>query len=273
MQRVEPFRPTRSKGQCFLKDPRFIARIVEAVRPEPGETLLEIGAGEGQLTLPMIEAGGRVVAVETDPRLAAKLSAGINDKLELVRADALKLDFAALLDERGLARVRAYGNLPYSVAAPILLRVLSHADRFDSLVFMFQKEVADRLTAPPSTKDYSVLSVVAQHASRVEALFKVPPEAFRPRPRVMSAVVRFDLRHNEAPAFGDEATFRAVVKGLMAHRRKTIANNIKHLGAKPLSRDAILGALATLGIDPVRRAETLSVEDFAAISRICASRS
>ena len=258
-------------GQCFLKDPRFIRRIVETLSPTPEETLLEIGAGEGQLTLPMVDAGARVLAIEADPRLARRLSARAGDALELIEADAVKIDFDQLFKDRGLERIRGYGNLPYSVAAPILLRLLSYAPRFDSLTLMFQKEVAERLVSRPSTKDYSFLSVVAQQAARPEILFRIPPEAFRPRPRVVSAVVRLDLRHAESPDCGDERTFRSLVKGLLAHRRKTIANNIKHLGPSILSRDVIARAISARGIDPTRRAETLSVEEFAEISRICAS--
>ena len=258
-------------GQCFLKDPRFIARIVETLSPTPGETLLEIGAGEGQLTLPMVDAGARVCAIETDSRLARRLARKAGDDLELIEADAVKIDFDQLFEDRGLERIRGYGNLPYSVAAPILLRLLSYAPRFDSLTLMFQKEVAERLVARPSTKDYSFLSVVTQQAARPEILFRIPPEAFRPRPRVVSAVVRLDLRHAESPDCGDETTFRSLVKGLLTHRRKTIANNIKHLRPSILSRDVIAQAISARGIDPIRRAETLSVEEFAEISRICAS--
>jgi 16S rRNA (adenine1518-N6/adenine1519-N6)-dimethyltransferase len=260
-------------GQCFLQDPRFIARIVESLAPTPGETLLEIGAGEGQLTFPMMKAGARVLAIEADPRLARRLSRKTGDALELIEADATKVDFDQLLQERGLERVRGYGNLPYSVAAPILLRLLSYPTRFDSLTLMFQKEVAERLIARPSTKDYSVLSVIAQQAARPQILFRLPPDAFRPRPRVVSSLVRLDLRHAESPEFGNEATFRSVVKGLLAHRRKTIGNNIKYLAPSFLTRDVLAHSLATLAIDPTRRAETLSVEEFAEISRICASES
>ncbi len=264
------FRPTRSKGQCFLKDPRFIQRIVDTLCPLGGETLLEIGAGEGQLSLPVVDAGARVVAVETDPRLADKLRALDTPGLELVEADALKVDFDQLLDERGLERIRAYGNLPYSVAAPILLRLLSSAPRFSTLTLMFQKEVAERLVAQPSTKDYSFLTVITQQAAHARMLFRIPPDAFRPRPRVVSALVQLELRHAEAPDVGDIAVFRSLVRGLMTHRRKTIANNIKRLTATP-SSETVGVAVDAVGIDPSRRAETLCVEEFAAISRICAA--
>lgn len=262
-------------GQCFLKDARFVARIVEALAPRAGETLLEIGAGEGQLTLPIVSAGAHVLAIEADPRLARRLAHHSGDRLDVVHGDALKVDFEQLFKDHGLEtgqRLRVYGNLPYSLASPILLKLLTHVARFDSLTLMFQKEVAERLVATPSTKDYSFLSVVTQQAVSPRILFKVPPEAFRPRPRVMSAVVRLEPRHDEAPAYGDERTFRSLVKALTAHRRKTIANNIKLLGPSALSREVIAASVAELGVDSSRRAETLSVEEFAEISRICASR-
>lgn len=263
------FRPTRSKGQCFLKDPRFIERIVDTISPTAGETLLEIGPGEGQLTLPMVGEGARVVAIETDRMLAEKLRTLASPGLDLIEADALKVDFDQILDERGIARMRAYGNLPYSVAAPILLRLLSSSSRFSTLTLMFQKEVAERLVAQPSTKDYSFLTVVTQQAARARLLFRIPPDAFRPRPRVVSALVQLELRHAEAPAVGDVGVFRSVVRGLLTHRRKTIANNIKRLPSTP-TPETVSAAVDATGIDPSRRAETLCVEEFAAISRICA---
>lgn len=266
---IAAFRPSRSKGQCFLTDAGVIGHIVETIAPTPGETLLEIGAGAGQLTVPLLAspAAPRVIAIEADPRLAAKFPS--HEKLVLIRADALKLDFAALLDERGLDAIRVVGNLPYSIAAPILLRLLSASTRLRSLTLMFQKEVATRLTARPGTKEYSSLSVLAQQAARVELLFRIPPTAFKPRPRVTSSLVGFSLLHDEAPEIGNEDTFRAVVRALLAHRRKTIANNIKHL-ASPNLASGILEAVSETSIDTARRAETLSVEEFAEISRICA---
>ena len=276
VQRAMPFYPTRTKGQCFLTDHRYVERIVEAIGPTAEETLLEIGAGEGQVTLPMLDKGARIVAVEADERLAAKLLArAASDErlevLEVLQEDALKADFLDLMATRELERTRVYGNLPYSVAAPILFRLISAAPVFRSFTLMFQKEVADRLIAPPSTSEYSFLSVVAQQAAQIRVLFSVPPEAFRPRPRVLSSLVAFELRHDRAPDYGNEATFRALVKGLLAHRRKTIRNNIKHLRPTGVSPERIREALEDLGIDLSRRAETLSVDEFAELGRICAS--
>jgi 16S rRNA (adenine1518-N6/adenine1519-N6)-dimethyltransferase len=269
--RTEGFHPSRSKGQCFLKDERYVERIVQAVAPRPGETLLEIGAGQGQLTLPLVRGGARVVAIESDRRLAAELRSSLSSQpgVEILEADALRVDFRALAQAHGPGKLRVVGNLPYSVAAPILLRLLSAREGFSELVLMFQSEVAERLTAKPGTKAYGFLTVVAQRAAKVSVLFRIPPDAFRPRPRVVSALLRFEMRPIEAENAVDEKLFRALVRGLLAHRRKTIGNNIKHLEPSGLSREAVMGALETMGIDPARRAETLGVEEFAELSRIC----
>ncbi len=270
--RTEGFHPSRGKGQCFLRDERYVERIVQAVAPGPGETILEIGAGQGQLTLPLARAGARVVAVESDRRLAEELRGSLSSVpgVELLEADALRIDFRDLVHSHGPGRLRAVGNLPYSVAAPILLRLLSAREGFSELILMFQSEVAERLTAKPGTKAYGFITVVAQRAARVSVLFRIPPDAFRPRPRVVSALLRFEIRDFQPENAVDEKLFRALVRGLLAHRRKTIGNNVKHLEPSGLSREATLGALETMGIDPSRRAETLGVEEFAELSRICA---
>jgi 16S rRNA (adenine1518-N6/adenine1519-N6)-dimethyltransferase len=267
------FHPTRSKGQCFLRDERYVERIVQAIAPRAGETILEIGAGQGQLTLPLARAGARVVAIESDRRLAEELRGSLpNDAaIVLLEDDALRLDFRSLVQKYGPGKLRVAGNLPYSVAAPILLRLLNARESFSELLLMFQSEVAERLTAKPGTKEYGFLTVVAQRAAKINVLFRIPPDAFRPRPRVVSALLRFEMREVDARDAGvDEKLFRGLVRGLLAHRRKTIGNNIKHLEPSGLSREATLGALETMGIDPARRAETLGVEEFAELSRLCA---
>jgi 16S rRNA (adenine1518-N6/adenine1519-N6)-dimethyltransferase len=251
-----------------------VDRIVEAIAPRPGETLLEIGGGAGQLTLPLARAGARVLVIESDPRLAEELrsaSRELTDRIEIVEKDALKVDFRGLLRARGLDQVRVCGNLPYSVAAPILLRLLASAELFTELTLMFQSEVAERLVAAPATKAYGFLTVVAQRAAAIRVLFRIPPDAFRPRPRVVSALLRFELRAASSPDVGDEKLFRSLVRGLLTHRRKTISNNVRRLPPSAPSGSTIGQALDRLGIDPGRRAETLQVEEFAALSRICAS--
>jgi 16S rRNA (adenine1518-N6/adenine1519-N6)-dimethyltransferase len=268
------FHPTRSKGQCFLRDERYVERIVQAIAARPGETLLEIGAGQGQITLPLARAGARVIAIESDRRLAEELRGSLpkDESVVLLEDDALRLDFRSLVQKYGPGKLRVVGNLPYSVAAPILLRLLNARECFSELVLMFQSEVAERLTAKPGTKEYGFLTVVAQRAAKIGVLFRIPPDAFRPRPRVVSALLRFEMREVDARDAGvDEKLFRGLVRGLLAHRRKTIGNNIKHLEPSGLSREATLGALETMGIDPARRAETLGVEEFAELSRLCAA--
>jgi len=270
--RTQGFHPSRAKGQCFLRDERYVERIVQAIAPRAGETILEIGAGQGQLTLPLVRAGARVVAIESDRRLAEELRGSLSSVagVELLEADALRVDFRDLTHSQRSGKLRAVGNLPYSVAAPILLRLLAARENWSELVLMFQSEVAERLMAKPGTKAYGFLTVVAQRAARVSVLFRIPPDAFRPRPRVVSALLRFEIRDIEPENAVDEKLFRSLVRGLLAHRRKTIGNNIKHLEPSGLSREATLVALEAMGIDPARRAETLGVEEFAELSRICA---
>ena len=275
------FQASRSRGQSFLRDKGVVERIVEAIDPHPDETFLEIGAGAGELTLPLASRGAaRVLAIETDRMLFEKLasmlqkdgkSPEVGEDVELIHADFLKLDLQKLLSERGIRRVRVVGNLPFSVASPILFKLLAHRERLVDLTLMFQLEVAQRLTAVPATKAYGFLTVVAQQAAKTELLFTIPPHAFKPRPKVHAAIVKFvPLGKDESPV-GDYEVFRTVVRGLLTHRRKNISNNIKYLGSQLVSASSIHSGLSEMGIDPNRRAETLSVEEFAALSHFCAS--
>lgn len=281
------FQPSRSRGQSFLRDKAVVERIVEAIDPRPDQTFLEIGAGAGELTIPLASRGAaRVLAIETDDMLFQRLSSrlqergtskkggasqNLGEEVELIHSDFLKLDLQKLLSERDIARVRVVGNLPFSVASPILLKLLAHRERLVDLTLMFQLEVAQRLTAVPETKAYGFLTVVAQQAAKTELLFTIPPQAFNPRPRVHAAMVRLVPLGKDEPPVGDYEVFRAVVRGLLTHRRKNISNNIKHLRSHLVGGSSIQSGLAEMGIDPSRRAETLSVEEFAALSHFCAS--
>jgi 16S rRNA (adenine1518-N6/adenine1519-N6)-dimethyltransferase len=270
------FHPRRARGQSFLRDQEILRRIVFAVDPQPGETLLEIGAGSGELTIPLAAAStARIIAIETDRLLFARLERALESSgtanVEPVYVDFLALDFQQFLDDRGLDRIRVIGNLPFSVASPILLKLLAQRQPLADLTLMFQLEVAERLIARPATKPYGFLTVVAQQAMSVSLLFRIPPTAFKPRPRVQAALVRMvPLRDKEPPIY-DPAVFQALVRGLLAHRRKNISNNLKRLSSKVLDADAIREGLRKLDIDPKRRAETLSVEQFAELSHFCAT--
>jgi 16S rRNA (adenine1518-N6/adenine1519-N6)-dimethyltransferase len=274
MQTKSHFRPSRARGQSFLKDRSVIGRIVTAIDPRTEDVLVEIGAGAGQLTGPLLRTGPKLVlAVEPEGVLANRLNKiEGTDHLEILQQDYLEMNLSAELSCRELGRVRVVGNLPYSAASPILLKLLTESQHIIDLTLMFQLEVAERLVAKPGTKAYGFLTVMAQQATHPQILFTIPPRAFRPQPKVHSALVRLDFRPEDEAPVAEPAIFQALVKSLFAHRRKNISNNVKRLQSDHLDEPTVRSALARLDIDPSRRAETLSVEEFAALSRFCASR-
>ncbi|MBI3900438.1 MAG: 16S rRNA (adenine(1518)-N(6)/adenine(1519)-N(6))-dimethyltransferase RsmA [Gammaproteobacteria bacterium] len=250
-------RPRKRFGQHFLHDRSIIERIVNALNPRPGETIVEIGPGRGALTLPLLERAGTLHAVELDRDLAARLPALTAGQGQLVlhQADALTFNFANLAQTQPL---RIIGNLPYNISTPLLFHLLDHASAITDMVFMLQKEVADRMVAAPDMEDYGRLSVMIQWRCQVEHLFDVGPGAFTPPPKVDSSIVRLRPR----PAADIQQThpenFYRVVKAAFAQRRKTLRNCLRGL-----IDDA---GFAAAGIDPVRRAETLSLAEFARLT-------
>jgi 16S rRNA (adenine1518-N6/adenine1519-N6)-dimethyltransferase len=255
-------RPKKSFGQHFLHEKRYIERIVSAIAPRPDDRVVEIGPGEGALTLPLLAAAGRLTAIELDTDLIPGLQAraGAVGTLEIVHADVLRVDLTALAQRLGVPRVRLAGNLPYYISSPILFHCVDHATAIEDMHFMLQKEVVDRMAAEPGSKVYGRLSVMLQLACRVEPLFTVPPGAFRPPPKVDSAVVRLvPLADNERHD-ADPQRVHAIVKAAFAQRRKTLANGLKTM----LDADAI----ASAGIDPRTRAETLAPGDFVRLAKV-----
>ena len=246
-------------GQNFLRDPGVISRIMRAIAPGPGERLVEIGPGQGALTEPLLEAAdGHLEVIELDRDLIPGLRVQFFNHPGFVihEGDALKFDFRALRGEGQPLRV--VGNLPYNISTPLIAHLLQAGDAIADMHFMLQKEVVERLAATPGGADWGRLSVMAQYRCRVESLFVVPPEAVVPRPKVDSAIVRLtphpDLPH---PAT-DEALLFSLVRDAFGQRRKTLRNNLKgRIGAE---------ALAALDIDPSRRPQTLSVEEFVRIA-------
>ncbi len=273
------FFPTRGRGQNFLHD-RSVAERFVAAALGPGEPgpIVEIGPGKGALTFPLLAAGARVLAIEVDPRLAERVEEhagerGFAENLRVVTGDALQLDLGAAIADFGAAPpLPICGNLPFSVASPLLLRLIEgHAGPgapplFDALTLTLQKEVADRVVARRGERDYSALSVVVQQALRAEIAFRIHPGAFRPRPRVVSSVIRLTPRPDPAPV-GDERHFRSLVRGLFAHRRKTLRNSVARLRDQELA-GRVQAAIDTLGIDTGLRPEQLAVSDFAELSRL-----
>ena len=255
-------RPKKSFGQHFLHEKRYIERIVSAISPRPDDVVIEIGPGEGALTLPLLAAAGKLTAIELDTDLIPDLKAraAAVGQLEVIHADVLKVDFTALARERGVDKLRVAGNLPYYISSPILFHCVEHARTIEDMHFMLQKEVVDRMAAEPGSKVYGRLSVMLQLVCRIEPLFEVPPGAFRPPPKVDSAVVRMTPLPPERLPQADPDRLYAVVKAAFAQRRKTLGNALKQV----MDADAIRSA----DVDPKARAEVLSPADFVRLAQV-----
>lgn len=244
-------------GQNFLTDASVIARIVDTIRPQPGEIILEIGPGQAALTRLLVDAGARVHAIEIDRDLAGRLAAelGQPDNLEVHECDALEADLAAIA---GDATYRLVGNLPYNISTPILFHILEQDPMPRDIHVMLQREVVERIVAAPGSKAFGRLSVMLQNRCHTAPLFDIPPECFDPRPRVDSTLLRLEPR--TAPvASAEPATLDRVVRAAFAKRRKTLRNSLGGL----LDENAIRAA----GIDPGLRAEQLSIGQFDALAR------
>lgn len=260
----------KSLGQNFLIDRNILLNIVEAAELEAADGVLEIGPGIGALTEQLARRAGSVVAIELDGRLLPILEESLAGypNVSIVHGDVLKVDLVKLFQDRfrDAERVKVVANLPYYVTTPIIMKLLEERLPISSIVVMIQKEVAERLSAGPGTKDYGSLSIAVQYYSEAETVAFVPRTAFLPQPNVDSAVVRLRLREYPPVKVEDERWFFEVVHAAFAQRRKTLANNL--LGRfLPKDRRAELEAiLASCGIDPGRRGETLSLEEFARLS-------
>lgn len=250
-------------GQHFLHDPEIIARIVAAIGARPGEAMLEIGPGQGALTAPLLQAAGALDAVEIDLDLAAALRQHYSERPELrvYAVDALAYDYAGLARERGQP-LRVVGNLPYNISTPLLFRLLECSAHIRDMHFMLQKEVVDRIVAAPGSKQYGRLTVMLAPRLRATALLTIGPGAFRPPPRVWSAVVRLEVRP-EPPPWAAAPHYAAVVAAAFGQRRKTLRNALATL----LSAAQI----KAVGIDPGARAETLAAEEFGQLALAVAS--
>jgi 16S rRNA (adenine1518-N6/adenine1519-N6)-dimethyltransferase len=261
-----PF-PKRRFGQNFLIDKNIVDRIVRAVDPQPDETIVEIGPGQGALTNSLIEKAGRVVAIEFDRELVPELQTQFSQAahFKLIEADALTVDYCDAIQPSRAARVVA--NLPYNVGTAILQRLIEQRRCISEMTLMLQREVVDRIMAQPGSSERGYLSVLVEAYCETEKLFDVSPQAFRPAPRVWSTVVRLRVRSQIAAAVNDERLLWQVVSAGFAHPRKTILNNLR---AAPESLQELLkkrgGAsivLCDAGIPPLRRAETFALEEWA----------
>jgi 16S rRNA (adenine1518-N6/adenine1519-N6)-dimethyltransferase len=247
-------------GQNFLRDRHVVDQIVAAAALTDRDRVLEIGPGLGALTERLLAAAGSVAVMEVDNDLVARLRERDATNLVIHQGDALRLPWETLLREPPYKLV---ANLPYNISSQILFKILDHRSLFSRLVLMFQKEVGDRLCAAPGGKEYGILSVLCQLHFELRRVAIVPPGAFVPVPKVHSVVLSFEpLAQPRAPV-ADEALFRRVVKGAFGQRRKTLRRAL--VGAA-FAEEAVNLALQQSGIDPMRRAETLSIAEFAALS-------
>jgi 16S rRNA (adenine1518-N6/adenine1519-N6)-dimethyltransferase len=247
-------------GQNFLVDAHYVAKIVDAIDPQPGDNVVEIGPGLAALTGPLIDRAGSIHAIEIDRDLASRLAADFPpDKLLLHIADALEFDYALLGP-----RLRVVGNLPYNISSLLLFRLAGFESQLLDLHVMLQREVVARMTAQPATPDYGRLSVMLQTSFRVTRLFVVPPGAFQPVPKVDSAIARLVPLGASKPAIVDAALFSRIVVAAFGQRRKTLRNALA----------SICGAahLAAARIDPGARGETLAVADFVRLANAIAAK-
>lgn len=243
-------------GQHFLSDAHIINLIIKHIQPKPDDQMLEIGPGLGALTKPILPMLNHLQVIEIDRDVINHLTHIGGDKLTIHNVDALKVDLDKITDPDKPLRV--IGNLPYNISTPLIFHLLETAPRISDMHFMLQKEVIDRITASPGTKDYGRLSVMVQYRCDTEYLFFVGPESFSPPPKVDSAVVKLIPWVEKPFTATDEAMLSNVVTQAFSQRRKTLRNTLKKL----IDADQLI----TLGIDPTQRAETLSVSQFVAIS-------
>lgn len=265
-------RKRQKLGQHFLHEKRYLAQIVELADITPGENVLEIGVGEGALTRCLLDAGAIIYGIEIDEALipALRKMEDEHERFHLIHGDALDIDYAALPD-----KMKLVANLPYQVASAIISQLTEKVEIFPLMVLMVQREVGERLCAAPGGKDYGSLTLWVGYRYKTRLCQVVPPGAFRPPPKVDSAIIRLEAREKPLVDVGNENLYFRIIQAGFAHRRKTLLNNLKSLNLNELSNayhnfsnpETLRTFLETAGIDPSRRAETLGAQEFAIIAR------
>jgi 16S rRNA (adenine1518-N6/adenine1519-N6)-dimethyltransferase len=260
-------RAKKKLGQHFL-EPAWADKLVEAIAPEPGDRFLEIGPGPGALTLRLADRVERLTAVELDATMVEALAPKVRSNVDLVHQDFLEFDLRAF---GAAGPLRVAGNLPYNVSSPILFRLIKAFRGGTPLIdatLMLQHEVAERIEAVPETRDYGVMSILIQRHADVRRLLTLPPGAFRPAPKVRSAVIRLTFRPPESPA--DEDVLEGMVRSMFTQRRKTLANALRLFAEARSSATGgatAEGVLVATGVDPRRRPETLRAHELATLAR------
>lgn len=251
--------PKKHLGQNFLFDPSILQKIISVSGITTDDTVVEIGPGHGRLTKMLSEAANKVIAIELDEDLHKRLADELSgfDNIELVHGDALKYPYGRLKEFKVVA------NIPYYITTPIIFKLFEHRNHLKSITITVQKEIAERIVAGPGGKAYGRLSIMVQYYGKPEIKFIVPKGAFRPVPKVDSAVMHIEIRDKPGVKVRDERLFFEIIKTAFSRRRKTIANALRPLETKG---KALKEILSDAGIDPMRRPETLSIEEFARLS-------
>jgi len=265
---MEKLYAKKSLGQNFLVDGNVLLRIVAAVDINQEDMILEIGPGKGALTELLAKKAKQVLAVELDNRLVEYLEGKFlqTDNVEIIRNDILRTDLPQILSSRSAGRWKVAANLPYNISSQVLFKFIENREYFSELVLMLQKEVGERLVAPPGCKQYGILSVFCQLYFDISRQFLVKPGSFRPIPKVDSMVLKFCVLPTPRVDVGDESLFRSVVKSSFGQRRKTLWNCLKGAALDMAEKDLEL-AFRRSGIDPGRRGETLSLDEFAILTK------
>jgi len=262
----------KSLGQNFLIEPNILDNIVYAAGIEPSIGVVEVGPGIGALTQKLAEKAGKVLAIEIDQRLIPILNDTLSryDNIEIIHGDVLKLSIAELLEKHlaDFSEVKLVANLPYYITTPIIMTLLEQNLKLASITVMIQKEVAERIQAKPGTKDYGSLTLAIQYYAEAKVVLQVPKTAFMPKPNVDSAIIQLTLRKQAPVQVDDEQFFFRLIKASFAQRRKTIMNNLIHNLLCKEKKDQIFTILESVEIDPSRRAETLTIQDYANLSNL-----
>ena len=276
------FQISKSLGQNFLTDRNIVNSIIRGSGIEEEDLVIEVGPGMGVLTQAAAEHAKFVIGIEIDNKLIPVLDETLNgyNNIRIINEDFLKIDLASVIrdayegNKEGFKGVKLIGNLPYYITSPIIMKVLEDRSKevrkIQSMTIMMQKEVADRIRAVPGTKEYGTISIAVQYYCNVDPIINVSKEVFLPKPKVDSTVLRLTLRDNAPVELINPDIFFAAIKAGFGQRRKTLLNSLT--GLYGMDRQQIIKTLDTSGIDPARRAETLNLSEFAALSNAIASR-
>jgi 16S rRNA (adenine1518-N6/adenine1519-N6)-dimethyltransferase len=258
--------PKKRLGQHFLVDRNILDKVIRTAQVEKGDVVLEVGPGLGEMTLALARLAKHVIAVEIDPKLVEILKKKLADcpNVDVVKGDILTINFRKIDFLEG-QKMKVVANLPYQISTPLLFHFIELKEFFSTLTLMLQKEVAERMVAPSGGKEYSPLSIFVQLFLDASIRFFIKPSAFFPPPKVESAVVHMAFREKPVVELEDEKWFRKVVKGCFSYRRKTLANALKH--SELSLPESIELKMEAIGIDPRRRPETLSIQEFANLAQ------